>query len=237
MQKSFWICGKHTVLSAIHNPHRSILKIIIGKNFDANLVKSKKVELKDNFFFDKLFKNIDINHQHIAALISPLPELNLKQEITNIKNIIILDSINDPRNIGSIIRSAVAFGIDSIVIQKKYFNQTSLSMLKAASGAFEFIKIFSPANLNETIKQLKKNNFWVAGFDGAADKNIYEYAWSQKNAFVFGSEGSGLRNLIQNNCDKLLRIPISNKIGSLNVSNAVASVLSIYKSKIKHEDS
>ncbi len=159
MQKSFWICGKHTVLSAIRNPHRSISKIIIGKNFDTNLIKSKKVELKDSFFFDKLFKNIDINHQHIAALVSPLPELNLKQEITNIKNIIILDSINDPRNIGSIIRSAVAFGIDSIVIQKKYFNQTSLSMLKAASGAFEFIKIFNPANLNETIKQLKKNNF------------------------------------------------------------------------------
>ena len=184
MQKSFWICGKHTVLSAIHNPHRSISKIIIGKNFDTNLIKSKKVELKDNFFFDKLFKNIDINHQHIAALVSPLPELNLKQEITNIKNIIILDSINDPRNIGSIIRSAVAFGIDSIAIQKKYFNQTSLSMLKAASGAFEFIKIFSPANLNETIKQLKKNNFWVAGFDSAANKNIYDYAWSQKNVFV-----------------------------------------------------
>ena len=109
-------------------------------------------------------------------------------------------------------------------------------MVKAVSGAFEFIKIFSPVNLNQTIQELKKNNFWVVGFDNDSKKNIYEYKWPEKNVFVFGSEGFGLRNLIQKNCDQMLRIPINSKVESLNVSNAVASVLCIYQSKVMNVD-
>lgn len=232
MKKPFWICGKHTVLSAIMNSKREILKIVVGKNIDINTIQTKKkIEQVDNYFIDKLFKDIDINHQNIAAQVLPIQEVDIKKELKILKNILILESVSDPRNIGAIIRTAVAFGIESIVIQKKYFNQTSVAMLKAASGAFEFIKIFSPINLNQTILELKKNNFWVVGFDNLSNKTIYEYTWSNKNAFVFGSEGFGLRNLIQKNCDQMLRIPINQKIESLNVSNAVASVLSVYQSK------
>ena len=159
MKKPFWICGKHTVLSAINNPKRKIVEIIVGKNFDTSLIKSNKIKQKDNYFIDKLFKGIDISHQNIAALVLPLQEIDLKKEIKQIKNLLILESVTDPRNIGAIIRSAVAFNIDSIIIQKKYFNQNSVSMLKAASGAFEFIKVFSPVNLNQTILELKKMIF------------------------------------------------------------------------------
>ena len=232
MKKPFWICGKHTVLSAIKNPKRDILKIVVGKKFDISPIQNKKIEQKDSHFIDKLFKGLDINHQNIAALVLPLHEMDFKKEIKKIKNILLLESITDPRNIGAIIRTAVAFGIDSIIIQRKYFNQNSIPMLKAASGAFEFIKIFSPVNLNQTIQELKKNNFWVVGFDNDSKKNIYEYKWPEKNVFVFGSEGFGLRNLIQKNCDQMLRIPINSKVESLNVSNAVASVLCIYQSKV-----
>ena len=231
MKKPFWICGKHTVLSAINNPKRKIVEIIVGKNFDTSLIKSNKIKQKDNYFIDKLFKGIDISHQNIAALVLPLQEIDLKKEIKQIKNLLILESVTDPRNIGAIIRSAVAFNIDSIIIQKKYFNQNSVPMLKAASGAFEFIKVFSPVNLNQTILELKKNDFWVVGFDNRSSQNIYAYKWPKKNAFIFGSEGFGLRNLIQKNCDQMLKIPINQNIESLNVSNAVASVLSIYQSK------
>ncbi|NQV76821.1 MAG: 23S rRNA (guanosine(2251)-2'-O)-methyltransferase RlmB [Lutibacter sp.] len=231
MKKPFWICGKHTVIAAINNPKRQIVKILVGKNFNTDLIQNKNIEIKDSFFFKKLFKDIDINHQNIAALVSELPERDLKKELDTIQNALILESISDPRNIGAIIRTAVAFDIDSIIIQKKYFNQTSVTMLKTASGAFDLVKIFCPTNLTETIKLLKKNNFWVIGLENKGTKNIFQYKWSKKNAIIFGSEGFGLRKLIQENCDELLNIPINKSIESLNVSSAVAAVLSIYKSK------
>ena len=145
-----------------------------------------------------------------------------------LKNIIILDGITDPRNIGSIIRSSVAFNCDGIIVKKKDFNKKSASMYKASSGAIEKTTIFTVSNLSNAIRILKKNNFFIIGMDGKAQNELDEKILYNKNVFVFGSEGEGLSHNIKQNCDILIRLEIGNQIESLNVSNAVSATLALY---------
>jgi 23S rRNA (guanosine2251-2'-O)-methyltransferase len=225
----FWIGGKHSVLAVLENPKRKIKKIITTKN-DCFLAKHTNITEQRNLkFFNKIFADESIAHQGIAAQIETFSyddvnELNTKE----LKNIVILDGITDPRNIGSIIRSSVAFNCDGIIVKKKDFNKKSASMYKASSGAIEKIHIFTASNLSNAIRVLKKNNFFIIGMDGKAKKNLDEKIIYSKNAFVFGSEGEGLSHNIKQNCDLLACLEIGDKIESLNVSNAVSATLALY---------
>ena len=171
--------------------------------------------------------NKDLAHQGIAALIKPLKEHSLEEEIknNNLKNLIALDGITDTRNVGSIIRNSVAFNIDGIIVNKKEINQDSQAMYKAASGAMENIKIFPVSNITNYIKLLKKNDFWVIGFDSNAKRNFEKFKWFKKNLLIFGSENKGIGKNLLSNCDEVLKINISKKIDSLNVSCATSAVL------------
>ena len=171
-------------------------------------------------------------------LIEKIKENNIQFYIeqNKINNVLALDGVTDPRNIGSIIRTAVAFGYEAILINKKNFNPKSFLLYKAASGALEKIILIETSNILNEIKILKSNNFWVLGMDGNATQSLYNYKPQLKNLIIFGSESSGMKNLIKTNCDEICKIPInSNNVQSLNVSNAVASALSIlnYKKYIK----
>ena len=103
-----------------------------------------------------------------------------------------LDGVTDPRNIGSLIRSAASFKIDGIIIKERHFPRESKLMYKAASGAMEYVNIFEVSNINSTLKNLKNKNFWVYGFDGKGDINFTKVDWKGNNILLFGSEGSGM---------------------------------------------
>lgn len=229
---SFWIGGKHAVISAYQNSRRNCEKIVLlNKENISNFSANQKIEVKDKKFFNKIFLNKDINHQGYAALIKPLADISLndflidknKEKIT----LLIIDNIQDDRNLGSIIRTAVAFGVSAIIVNKRDFREESQQMYKSASGGMEFIKTIKVSNLNNAIEVLKKNNIWVFALDGNGDNNIYDEKFDLRVAFVLGSEGSGIKNLIKKNCDKIIKIPISRNINSLNVSNATAALLAI----------
>jgi 23S rRNA (guanosine2251-2'-O)-methyltransferase len=230
-KSSFWIGGRHTVEAAINNPNRKIIKFVLHQKLINNkIIYNQKINIKyenDNFF-NKIFKN-EIPHQGYAALIEKIQHNTLKYylEEKTISSIIALDGISDPRNIGSIIRTSVAFNFDAIIVNKKDFNAKSFLLYKSASGAIENIKILEVSNILNEIKNLKQNNFVIIGMDGNAQDSLYVSTIEKKKVIIFGSEGFGLKNLIRKNCDKLCKIPISNKINSLNVSNAVASTLAI----------
>ena len=132
--------------------------------------------------------------------------------------------VTDPRNIGSLIRSAVAFGIDGIIMKERNFPRESKLMFKAASGAIEYINIFEVSNINSTLKNLKDKNFWVYGFDGKGEKNFTDIEWKGNNVLLFGSEGSGMHQHTSKYADFLVKIDIENKIESLNISNSAAIV-------------
>jgi 23S rRNA (guanosine2251-2'-O)-methyltransferase len=143
--------------------------------------------------------------------------------------LVVLDDITDQRNIGSIIRSCSAFNIDAVILLEKNYNPKSKMMYKSASGAMELLNVIPVSNITNALELLKKNNYWIYGLDGYAKESIEEQKWTTHNAFVFGSEGEGLRRLVKENCDHLIKIQINKEMESLNVSNAVSVTLGLFR--------
>ena len=143
-----------------------------------------------------------------------------KNEMT----LICLDGVTDPRNIGSLIRSAASFNIDGVIIKERNFPSESKLLYNAASGAIEYINIFEVSNINSTLKNLKEKNFWVYGFDGNGKKDFTDIEWKGNNILLFGSEGSGMHKHTSKYADFLVKIEINEKIESLNISNSAAIV-------------
>ena len=242
-KSSFFIVGQHAVIEALRNPKRKVLRLFLTeeskknihrKSPKKNLLKDVKVYFKTKKELDKYSTKENLLHQGYVAEVEHLDKPSLKEFIENNKNItfVCLDSVTDPRNIGSLIRSAASFNIDGIIIKERHFPNESKLMYKAASGAIEYLNIFQVSNINSTLKNLKDKNFWVYGFDGNSDKNFTDIEWKGNNILLFGSEGSGMHQHTSKYADFLVKIDINKKIESLNISNCAAIVFH-YLSYIK----
>tara|TARA_Y100000996_G_scaffold153875_1_gene118476 strand:- start:77 stop:820 length:744 start_codon:yes stop_codon:yes gene_type:complete len=242
-KSSFFIVGQHAVIEALRNPKRKVLRLFLTeeskknihrKSPKKNLLKDVKVYFKTKKELDKYSTKENLLHQGYVAEVEHLDKPTLKEFIENNKNItfVCLDSVTDPRNIGSLIRSAASFNIDGIIIKERHFPNESKLMYKAASGAIEYLNIFQVSNINSTLKNLKDKNFWVYGFDGNSDKNFTDIEWKGNNILLFGSEGSGMHQHTSKYADFLVKIDINKKIESLNISNCAAIVFH-YLSYIK----
>ena len=185
-KSSIWIGGKHSAYAAINNKKRKIIKIVsVNKNED--LEKKKiKYEIVSPKFFKKIFLNTDIAHQGIAVQTLPLQKVLIENIIKTNKNILMLDGITDPMNIGSIIRNALAFNISAIIVNEREYNEKSSAMIKASSGAIEKVDICKVSNLVNCIRLLKKENFWVTALDVNAKQDIKNHIWNKKNLIIFG---------------------------------------------------
>ena len=234
-KSSFFIVGKHAVIEALKNPRRKVLriflteeskKIIHRKSPKVDLLKNQKIYYKTKKELDKYCNKDELLHQGFVAEVEQLNIIDIKSFIKNKKNInfVCLDDVSDPRNIGSIIRSAVSFGIDGIIVKERNFPSESKLMYKSASGAMEYINIFQVANVKTIIKYLKEKNFWVYGFDSKSDKNFNSIEWKGNNILLFGSEGFGIKKHTEKYADFLVKININDKIESLNISNSAAIV-------------
>ena len=234
-KSSFFIVGKHAVIEALKNPNRKILrvflteeskKIIHRSSPNKNLLSNNKVYFKTKKELDKYCSKEDLLHQGFVAEIEHIESINLKEFIKNKKNInfVCLDGVSDPRNIGSIIRSAVSFKIDGLIVKERNFPKDSKLMYKSASGCMEYINIFQVPNIKTTMKLLKEKNFWVYGFDSKSKKNFIDVEWKGNNILLFGSEGDGIKKHTEKYADFLVKIDIDEKIESLNISNSAAIV-------------
>ena len=178
---------------------------------------------------DRLCSKEQISHQGLIAEIQHLDKKNLKDFINaagDKKEITfaVLEDVTDPRNIGSIIRSAVSFNIDGLIVKERIFPSESKLLYKSASGCMEHINIFEVSNLGTALKFLKTKNFWICGFDKNGSKDFTKHDWNGNNVLLFGSEGYGLKYQTLKNSDFLLKIHINKKIESLNISNSAAVV-------------
>ena len=231
------IFGLHSSLSAITNKNRSIKKIILTEEV---LGKNKKFFESITNVEKKILNRKQIDsltgvkiHQGIVVYADSLPV----KAISDIRNeedlVIILDSLNDPQNVGSIIRTAYAFGVTTIIYSKHNSFEITPFLIKSASGAFENVKLIEVTNLNKTIDFLKKNNFWIVGLDSKSEIEISSVPKDLKKAVVFGSENKGIKKLILDNCDFRVKINIKKDklIDSLNVSNAAAITLFEFRKK------
>ena len=234
-KSSFFIVGKHAVIEALKNPNRKVLRVflteeskkIIHRNSpDKNLLSNNKVHFKTKKELDKYCSKEDLLHQGFVAEIEHFENINIKEFIKNNKNInfVCLDGVSDPRNIGSIIRSAVSFKIDGLIVKERNFPKDSKLMYKSASGCMEYINIFEVPNIKTTIKFLKEKNFWVYAFDSKCKKNFTDVEWKGNNILLFGSEGGGIKKHTEKYADFLVKIDMNEKIDSLNISNSAAIV-------------
>ena len=234
-KSSYFIVGKHPVIEALKNNKRKVLKIFLTEeskktihreNPKNNLLKDLKIFYKTKKELDKYCRNENILHQGLVAEVEKLENAELKEFIKNEKklNFVCLAGANDPRNIGSIIRSASAFNIDGMIVRERDYPETSKVMHKAASGGIEHLNIFVVSNINSTLKFLREKNFWIYGFDASGDKSLTEINWNGNNVLVFGSEGYGMKKHTEKYLDFIIKIKINSKIESLNLSNSASIV-------------
>ena len=248
MSKSINIFGFHSIESLLKTNPESIIKVLVQINRKdkrandlINMLTSQKITFSttDRSDLDRIAKG-EVHQGVISEVILP-PLLNeeslLKSISENTSNslILVLDSIQDPRNLGACLRSANAAGVDYVVINKDGSAPINALVHKTSAGAINSLKIFHVTNLSRTIKEMQKRGIWVIGLDGNSKSTIYDVDLTDATAVVMGSEGKGIRQLIKKTCDQIVTIPMSGNIESLNVS--VATGIALFESKRQRESS
>lgn len=187
-------------------------------------LRAKNVEIKfvNKDFFDK----IDMNHQGVMVEVDSYNYKSIN-DIKDATRLILLDKIEDPHNLGAIIRSAESFGFDAVIIPERRSAKVTATVYKTSAGAINNIDLVMVTNLNKTIEKLKENGFWVYGLAGEATSKLSETDLSGKVALVVGNEADGISRLTREKCDSLVKIPMIGKVNSLNAS--VASAIALYE--------
>ena len=217
------ITSKNALKEALNNP-KSIKKIYLSNTFKdqeiMNVIKNKKVhyEAIDSFKLNKM----EANNQGLLAIIDDYEYYSLEDLLSD-NIIVMLDHLEDPHNLGAIIRTVEAAGIKSIIIPKDRSVDVNETVMKTSTGALNYVKIARVTNLVNAINTLKDNNYFVYGadMDGVDFKNV---SYSDKVVLVIGAEGNGLSNLVRKNCDEIVSLPMNGHVNSLNASVA-ASIL------------
>jgi 23S rRNA (guanosine2251-2'-O)-methyltransferase len=164
-------------------------------------------------------------HQGVVAFGAAHRYAELDQVLPNARLLIVLDGVEDPHNLGAIIRTAHASGANAVIVPDRRAAGLTETVAKAAAGALEHLPVVRIGNVNQTLEELKKRNFWIYGLDERGGQLYTEIDYVQPTVFVMGGEGHGLHELVKKHCDVLVRIPMAGAIASLNVSVAAGVVL------------
>ncbi len=219
------------VAKEILNSDKKVEKIIIQEDFKDEMIISliEKRKIRPQTMSKKEFSRFDkYSHQGIILYIEDFKYAELEDFIyeENAK-VVILDHLEDPHNLGAIIRTCEAAGINGIIIPKDRSVGVNSTVMKTSTGALENVNLAMVTNLNQTIKKLKDNGFWIVGTDMEDSIDYREIDYSGKIALVIGSEGFGMSESVKKSCDFIARIPMNGKVNSLNAS--VAAGIMIYE--------
>ena len=229
------IYGTHACIAALGNSQRKVTSIWASEGQMAEFKSHfkphhPKPTANNGKELDKRAGSGAV-HQGIVLDVEPLswPEL-YELEGYGSKPIIILDQVTDPHNVGAILRSAAAFDAIAVVMQQRHSAPISGVLAKAACGALETVAIKEVVNLSKTLKELQNDNYWTVGLAGESETDIRAAKLNANTVLVLGAEGAGIRRLVAENCDALVKLPMSSSMESLNVSNAAAiSLYELYK--------
>lgn len=234
---SDYIVGRNSVLEALNNDTqidklfiqkgelKGSIKKIIGKAKDKKIVIT---EVNRNRL-DELSEGLP--HQGVAALVGNFNYSSIEDILNTAKSreedpfVIILDELEDPHNLGAIIRTAEVAGAHGIIIPKRRSASITAVVHKASAGATNYMKVAMVTNINQTIEKLKKENIFVYGACGEATEFYNKTNLTGPIALVIGNEGKGISQSVKKNCDALIKIPMFGKINSLNASNAAAVLI------------
>lgn len=236
------IYGVLPVLEALRANPKKIEKILIAEGGHENRLNEIFILAKENRVqFQKVprqnlskFVEQGANHQGVVAFVASaeyydsdklLEEISQKIEAGEKPLLVILDGVEDPRNLGAILRTVECAGVDCVFIPERRAVGLNETVAKSSAGATEYVKVAKVTNLNRLIEDLKSRNVWVVGTSVETEKTYLDWDWTQPTALVMGSEGKGLHRLVAENCDMLIKIPMQGKIESLNVSVATGVIL------------
>lgn len=223
----FW--GKHAVAAALDNPERKVLRAWATREAAGfmRFPNDVQVTLAEPPDLGRLVPH-DAPHQGVVIEVEPLEEAWLDDLLADAPEravLLVLDQVTDPHNVGAILRSAAAFGALGIVTQDRHSPPEGGALAKAASGALERVPWVRVVNLARALEQIGEAGFWRIGLAGEADADLKSALGPQRVALVLGAEGAGMRQNTREHCDALARLPITDTMESLNVSNAAAVAL------------
>lgn len=222
--------GRHAVEAALKNPNRSHRKLWATRegveSLDGELPADFPVEWADVADLARLVAR-DAPHQGLVLECEPLDDLFLADVLDGdpARPVIVLDQVTDPHNVGAIMRSAAAFNACCIVTQDRHAPPESGTLAKSASGALEVLPWVRVVNLARALEEIAEAGYWRIGLDGEAQSTLAEALPAGPVALVLGAEGDGMRHNIVQHCDAIAKLPISEAMESLNVSNAAAIAL------------
>ena len=229
--------GRNSVLELLES-NRDINKILIAKgerhgsiNKIITIAKQRKIVIAEVERQKLNAISETNNHQGVIAIVPPFNYVEVEDILNEAKTkkedafVLILDGIEDPHNLGSIIRTAETAGVHGVIIPKRRAASVNATVSKSSAGAVEHVKIARVNNINETIKYLKEESLWICGTDGDAKDYYYNQNLKGPMAIVIGSEGFGISRLVKENCDFLVKIPMKGKITSLNASVSAGIVI------------
>jgi 23S rRNA (guanosine2251-2'-O)-methyltransferase len=221
--------GRHAVAAALDNPQRKVLRAWATRDAAAFMQFSKDVALTlaEAPDLGRLVP-ADAPHQGVVIEVEPLEDVwldGLLHDASERAVVLVLDQVTDPHNVGAILRSAAAFGAIGIVTQDRHSPPESGALAKSASGSLERVPWARVVNLARALEEIGEAGFWRIGLTGDAETELKNALGPPRVALVLGAEGPGLRPNTREHCDALARLPISDAVESLNVSNAAAIAL------------
>ncbi|HSG33282.1 MAG TPA: 23S rRNA (guanosine(2251)-2'-O)-methyltransferase RlmB [Sphingomonadaceae bacterium] len=223
--------GRHAVEAALRNPARRHRKLWATRegidSLDGELPEDFPVEYAEGTDLARLVAR-DAPHQGLVLECEPLEDMHLDDVLDagSARPLVVLDQVTDPHNLGAILRSAAAFDAAAIITQDRHAPPESGVVAKSASGALEIVPWIRVVNLARALEQMAEAGYWRIGLDGEAQATLAEALPAGPVALVLGAEGAGMRDNVAAHCDALARLPISDAMESLNVSNAAA--ISLY---------
>jgi len=233
-----WTYGLHAALAVAANPRRTCWRLVATEVVADRLAavaaecgaERPTIEVVDRPAMEALLPPGAV-HQGLAVLAEPLAEAVLDDILAPGADdwrgpVVVLDQATDPRNVGAVLRSAAAFGAAAVIVQDRHAPEATGALAKAASGALEMVPLVRATNIARTIRGLQDAGTWCLGFDADAETTLAEAIPAGPVALVLGAEGAGLRRLVRESCDALVRIPITG-VESLNVS--VAAAIALYE--------
>lgn len=223
------INGKNTVLEAV-KANRKMFELYVqkGTNKDVlHLARKKNIKIIE-LDKQKLNQILPAKNQGIGAKVEEYAYKTLEDVLyTNKDNkvFVMLDGLEDPHNLGAILRSADAFGVDAVIVPKNRSVKLSETVAKVSTGAIEYVNVVEVTNLNQTIKTLKDNGFWIVGTDAETDQTLQDIQTDTHLCVVIGSEGKGMSRLVKENCDYTVKIPMTGHVNSLNASVSAGIII------------
>ena len=234
IDKNNLIYGRNPIREAL--AANKVISIYMINNFSHEELLSliNKSHVKVNYVTNKDLDNMCNGvHQGIAAVIKPYSYASV-EEIINAPSkidgkppvVLLLDEINDPHNLGAILRSADIFGVNGVIIPKHNQVMLNATVAKTSAGAINFVPVAIANNLNQTIALMKKKGYWIVSSDGSATTNYQDINYDFPVGLIIGSEGEGISSLVLKNSDYIVKIPMYGKVNSLNASVAAGIFLS-----------